>query len=202
VTPGPKQLRRALLIACVLFVALSGTASAASPCWKRLLNDWYDGHIDKVYPIPCYHQAIAHLPADVQVYSSARDDIQRALQRAIADKQSPAQSVPTTSTTSTTGATSATTTTTAKVTTTPTGTTRTTTTATDVVTNPTPTNGRKKGKGIAHALDKLNPGSADSFPLPLLILGALAILLVLAGIGGMIWRRYQGGPPGAPPAAP
>ena len=192
-TPGPKQLCRALLIACVVFVAFSGTASAASPCWKRLLNDWYDGHIDKVYPIPCYHQAIAHLPADVQVYSSARDDIQRALQRAIADKQPPGQSVPRTTTTTTTAT---------KVETTPSGKkTTTTTTTTKVVTNPT-TNGRKKGKGIAHALDKLNPGSADSFPLPLLILGALAILLILAGIGGMVWRRYQGGPPGASPGAP
>ena len=52
--------------------------------------------------------------------------------------------------------------------------------------------GRPKPKGVARALDKLNPGDADSFPLPLLILGLLAILLVLAGVGGMLWRRYQG----------
>jgi len=98
--------------------------------------------------------------------------------------------------------TTTTTTTATKVETTPSGKKTTTTTkTTEVVTNPT-TNGRKKGNGIAHALDKLNPGSADSFPLPLLILGALAILLILAGIGGMVWRRYQGGPPGASPGAP
>ena len=24
------------------------------PCWKRLLNDWYDGTINNIYPIPCY----------------------------------------------------------------------------------------------------------------------------------------------------
>jgi hypothetical protein len=184
VNPGLKQLCRASLLACVLFFALAGTASAA-PCWKRLLNDWYDGHIDQVYPIPCYHQAISHLPTDVQVYSSARDDIQRALQRAIAAKKPPGTSIPRTTTTRET-----------LTETTPSGET-TTATTTRVITNPTSTTGRKKKKGVANAIDKLNPGSADSFPLPLLILGALAVLLILAGLGGLAWRRFQG-PPGAP----
>src|SRR5262249_14982861 len=63
--------------------------------------------------------------------------------------------------------------------------------------------GRTKPKGVARALDKLNPGDADSFPLPLLILGALAILLVAAGLIGMIWRRMDrdGGDPDAGPDA-
>ena len=62
--------------------------------------------------------------------------------------------------------------------------------------------GRPKPKGVARALDKLNPGDADSFPLPLLILGALAILLVAAGVIGMIWRRMDRDGPdtGAGPA--
>ena len=38
-------------------------------------------------------------------------------------------------------------------------------------------------------LDRLNPGNPDSFPLPLLILGALAILLIIAGAAGMLWQR-------------
>src|SRR5207248_11096209 len=60
------------------------------------------------------------------------------------------------------------------------------------------TTAKKKPKGpIGKALRDITPGGADSFPLPLLILGLLAILLVLAGVGGMIWRRYQG--PGTPP---
>jgi len=64
------------LVAACAFAALCSTpAPAAAPCWKLLLNDWYDGTINNVYPIPCYHQAIDHLPTDVQVYSSARDDI-------------------------------------------------------------------------------------------------------------------------------
>ena len=78
-----------------------------------------------------------------------------------------------------------------------------TTTQQEVVPPPTTTSpGRPKPKGVARALDKLNPGDADSFPLPLLILGALAILLVAAGIVGMIWRRMDrdGGDTGAGPA--
>jgi cobalamin biosynthesis Mg chelatase CobN len=218
VTPGLKPFRRALLLAGALFFLLTGPASAAAPCWKRLLNDWYDGHIDKVYPIACYHQAIAHLPTDVQVYSSARDDIQRALQRAIAgSKATPTKTTtPRTTTARTTTARTTTasrphvttttetkttagghTTTQKKVVTTkkPTTTASTPTTTTTATTTTTP--GRKKKKGIVGAIDKLNPGSANSFPLPLLILGALALLLILAGLGGMAWRRFQG-PPGTP----
>ena len=44
---------------------------------------------------------------------------------------------------------------------------------------------------FGEALDKLNPGAANSFPVPLLILGGLAILLVLAGLAGLGVRRYQ-----------
>lgn len=54
-------------------------ASAAQPCWKALINDWYDGTIDETYPPACYTDAIQHLPQDVDTYSSAKDDIQRAL---------------------------------------------------------------------------------------------------------------------------
>jgi hypothetical protein len=36
---------------------------------------------------------------------------------------------------------------------------------------------------------KFDPGSSDAFPTPLLVLGALAILLVIAGIAGMLWQR-------------
>src|SRR5262249_53181633 len=87
-TPSSKLLLRALLAACAIFVAV-GVPSApaavkATPCWKALLNDWYDGRIDNIYPIPCYRQAIDHLPTDIRQYSNASDEIERALQAAIA----------------------------------------------------------------------------------------------------------------------
>jgi hypothetical protein len=71
------------LILCVAGLALGAAApapaSAAPPCWKALINDWYDGRIDFTYPTSCYTEAIQHLPQDVDTYSSAKDDIQRAL---------------------------------------------------------------------------------------------------------------------------
>jgi hypothetical protein len=161
-SPGRKHLARAFVVGCAVLAVFAAPAAASPPpCWKTLLNDWYDGHIDKTYPIPCYHQAIAHLPTDIKLYSNAKEDIQRALAAAIAGGTA---STPTT----TSGSSTATTTTSAPP--------------------PKP----HKSSPISNAIKKLTPGGADAFPLPLLILGVLALLLILAGIAGMIWRRYQG----------
>ncbi len=61
----------------------------------------------------------------------------------------------------------------------------TTTTAVVIVSSPT----TPKKKGFSLALAKITPGDSQSFPLPLLILGALAIILVVGGIAGMFWQR-------------
>lgn len=175
----PSRLAPVLVAALASLAVFAAPAPAATPCWKLLLNDWYDGTINNVYPIPCYHQAIGHLPTDVQVYSSARDDILRALQQAIRNQKQSHQTV-----------------TAPQPGTTQPG--RTTSTATPTPTTTTP---KKKRGPVSNALRDITPGGADSFPLPLLILGLLAILLVLAGVGGLLWRRYQGGG-GAPPSTP
>jgi hypothetical protein len=54
-------------------------ASGAPSCARRLLADWADGRIDHTYPINCYRQAMESLPADLEVYSSAPEDIESAL---------------------------------------------------------------------------------------------------------------------------
>jgi predicted alpha/beta-hydrolase family hydrolase len=83
-------LRRAAILgalAGVLLLAFGSPASADSPCWKRVTLDWADnGVVDKTYPLPCYQQAINHATTDVSMYSSFVDDVQRARQRAIADR--------------------------------------------------------------------------------------------------------------------
>ena len=72
---------RLLLAIGVVLTALSFAASAqASTCASRLLSDWRDGRIDRTYPVQCYRDALTTLPEDVRVYSSAEDDITRALQ--------------------------------------------------------------------------------------------------------------------------
>ena len=75
------KLRFALLtIVLVISAAVtSGTAAAKSSCASRLIADWQDGRIDRTYPVPCYREALASLPEDVRVYSTATSDITRAL---------------------------------------------------------------------------------------------------------------------------
>jgi hypothetical protein len=64
----------------VMALAFTGTAGAAQSCGSRVLADWRDGRLDGTYPVKCYRQALAELPEDVQVYSTAQADITRALQ--------------------------------------------------------------------------------------------------------------------------
>ena len=52
-------------------------------------------------------------------------------------------------------------------------------------------------KGLSKVADKLNPGSASSLPVPLLVLGGLALLLVAAGGAGLAYKRFQTRRPGA-----
>src|SRR6266567_2786429 len=74
----------ALLVALAALSIGVTSAAAKAPCWKTLLNDWYDGRIDNTYPKHCYTEAINNLPGDISTYGSAREDIQRALLGAIA----------------------------------------------------------------------------------------------------------------------
>jgi len=161
-----KLLACMALTTCALLGSLVkvAPAQAATPCWKALLNDWYDGRIDKVYARHCYQDALKHLPDDVATYSSARDDILRAL-----------QSASTTTKTGTTG----------------------TTTGADGTVPPSGSDGsggqpgREPEQGVSGVADTLNPGDASSVPVPLLVLGGLAILLVAAGGAGLIAKRVQ-----------
>jgi hypothetical protein len=179
-----KQLRMLVALTALtglLFVGASvrpATAQAASPCWKKLLNDWYDGRIDQTYPVHCYRDALKHLPADVQTYSSAHDDILRALQNAKAElRRNGTKVTPTTPvvpppkpTGSKDGGKNGTTTTTE--------------------TNQPP--GRKPpGGGLPSVADKVNHSGPSSVPLPLIVLGALALVLVAAGGIGLLAKRRQ-----------
>ena len=175
-----KLLVRVTIVAAALFAATvhASPAAAASPCWKVLLNDWYDGRIDHAYAVHCYKDALRHLPADVQTYSSAHDDILRALQSAIAKEKKAGETVTPNS-----------------VVPAPTpkpGTATTGTTTTTGTTEP----GRQPDKGLGGVAQQLNPSSASSLPLPLLILGGLAILLVAAGAAGLVAKRIQARKPG------
>jgi len=182
-----KPVLKATLCAALACVALVGAlaqpgraAAAGTPCWKTLLNDWYDGRIDGSYARHCYSDALHHLPADVSTYSSAHDDILRALQSAIARQHKDGHKV-----------------------------------GPDTVLKPPPSDGKGGGTGDGtgggtgggtgsntstnHKSDqsqgpitgKLNSSSPSSLPVPLLVLGGLALLLVAAGGAGLVAKRIQ-----------
>jgi hypothetical protein len=76
------RLRHAFIVLAFIAAALAVVepASARMNCGTKLLNDWRDGRIDGVYPVRCYRLALANMPEDVKIYSTAQTDIERALQ--------------------------------------------------------------------------------------------------------------------------
>ena len=81
------QVRVSVLFAVAVgltALVLAAPAGAASSCAARVIADWSDGRLDGTYPVACYRQALAQLPEDVRVYSSAQSDITRALQTRVA----------------------------------------------------------------------------------------------------------------------
>jgi hypothetical protein len=164
---------RRLLIAVACFAALlavtPGTASAAT-CWKELVNDyWADNRVDRVYPISCYREAMAKLPRDVQEYSDAQDDLRRALLAAIRDERDNGSFEDDFGSAA----------------------------GEDAVGSSGGDDGGPSGF-IGEVLSKLGPKNADSIPVPLLVLGSLALLLVgAAGVSaGMKYLQARRLPPG------
>ena len=81
-----RRLLLLLALALALTVAPFAAAKSAAPCRDRVYNDWYaDGKIATTYSLPCYRSALAHLndSADLTIYSSLGDDIRLALAAAV-----------------------------------------------------------------------------------------------------------------------
>ena len=181
------------LAATAAALAIAGTASAAAPCWQVLIDDWYDGRIDSVYSVQCYRDALEHMPEDVAQYSSLEDDLNRALLAAIASQGNGSggtggQSGGTGGGGKTGGGTAD-------------GTTKTASGST-FYGGPRATLGRavigdvdgrtSDGGPVGAAISSLGPDSADSVPVPLIVLGALSFALLTLGTVGIIARRAQG----------
>jgi hypothetical protein len=183
------RTRRRLLIAfstatvaLTLLVAPSPAGAAAKSCADQVVADWYgDGRVDKIFPLHCYQEAIRSLPVDVLDYSNAKEDILRALQFARQNKPDPG----------------------------PTGGEQPTATGT-VPEDPgsttpgggpvDPSDPGDPGDGGTVASGPVDTSGPSSIPIPLFILGGLALLLLAAGGAGYLSRRSQarreGGPPG------
>ncbi|HEY8029222.1 MAG TPA: hypothetical protein VIE38_06900 [Gaiellaceae bacterium] len=154
--------------------APAATSKATSGCWLQVVNDWLaHGEVKNYYPIPCYAQAIQHLSAypDIKQYSSAIDDIHRAQLIAIQEERGGGGPNGGGSSNDFGGP--------------------------GVGGVGGGGNGPTGGISGAHKglLSKLaadiGPGNAQSIPLPLLVLGGLALLLLLTAAVTWFARRMQ-----------
>jgi hypothetical protein len=177
-----RTMLTALAAALALFVSVpaagaapAATSKATNSCWLDVINDWLDNNrVDKVYPTACYTHAIQTLNQypDVQNYSSAADDIHRALLAAMHDRGSGGSNGGGPTGGSGPGGTPS---------------------------NPSsPSSGNPPSTPVSSIFNSGKPSSAQSVPLPLLVLGGLAGLLLLSAAGTWIFRRTQArrmGPP-------
>ena len=157
-------------------MAPAATKRSSTACWKTLINDWYDGRIDGVYAIHCYREALSHLPSDVDTYSSARDDIQQALQKRITESRNGHTTTTTTTGGGSTGGGS--------------------TGGTGSTGGGSGSDGSGDGNSaspgpIGGAINAGKPDNADSLPVPLLVLGGVALVLMAAGGAGFVARRAR-----------
>jgi hypothetical protein len=155
----------ALWLAIALFAVMlfAGVAPAAAdtPCWKKVVQDWYaDGRIDGTYSSSCLSEARRRIPEDLKVYSSFDDQARQARQESVRRPAS-ASSGSGSGSGSSVG---------------PPG--------PQVADEPS-------GGPFQAALDKTSPRNADSVPLPLLILAGMALLLIAAGAAGLVARRVR-----------
>jgi hypothetical protein len=173
-----------LIVGAATAAFAAGTAGAAgtvarskAACWKVLINDWYDGRIDGVYEIHCYREALQHLPADVEQYSSAIDDIKQALQKRLTQGHSSNgnSSNGGGSGGGTGGGSSG-----------------------GGASGGGSSGGGSTGGGdgsasgpIPDAINNLGPNKADSLPVPLIVLGGVAVALMAAGGAGFLARRTR-----------
>ena len=92
------MLTTVALAAALLVAAGCGNATAAAqPCWRTVIQDWYDGKIDGNYSASCYREALKNAPDDLRMYSDLPEDLDRALQtkaRSLSGIQHAAKTVP------------------------------------------------------------------------------------------------------------
>jgi hypothetical protein len=140
-------------------------AKSLSKCSSALINDWlFDGRVDKTYPVHCYREALRDVPEDQIVYGTLRQDLTRALQSAI--RQNGGHVTGDTLVAPVGGSSD----------------------GSDPPSGTAATGDKGFVHWVAHAL---GPNTADSIPVPLLILGGLALALMAAAGVSLVARRMQ-----------
>jgi hypothetical protein len=143
-------------------------AGAKTTCRDRIYADWrQDGKVASTYPLSCYRDALRHIPNGDSVYTSLADDIRAAFQAAVA--RSHGKQV-----------------------------------AAQVghgskQPDPNATMMDERTHPLASATIAAAPASdsGGGVPIPLIVLGALALALLIAGGIGLAVRASRGSAPGA-----
>ena len=173
-------MKRLLLLGVALAALVTfapGPAAATTPCRDRIYSDWYpDGRIATTYPIACYRDALKHIRPDALTYSSLADDIRSAMQAALARLHH--QHVPAEV---------------GKGTPPQTGT-------TDTSVPPKSTDSQSSGpQPVSQTVPVTTTlaasptsSSGGGIPVPLLVLGGLALVLVAVGALGVVAKRTRG----------
>jgi hypothetical protein len=174
---------------------LSATADAKAPCRDRIYNDWYqNGKIASTYPLACYRDAITHVPNDAKIYSSLQSDIRRALQAAIERSRGktdvPGQVGRGLPSSDSGGVKNANVSMSPRATTTTT-TSRATTTSVEHVPPASARRGDVSGPDVSAAPVASTSSSGGGLPLPIIVLGAIALLLAGVGAAGTVARRVR-----------
>jgi hypothetical protein len=158
-----KSLLLVVVAGLVLAFGAAAPASAKTPCAQAVINDWFDdGIFEHTYAPSCYTQAIKQLPRDAHIYSSAPDDIRRAMLAALSKGKG---SLPPTSGQSN---------------------------PSKGIESAPPPKQETHSKGLVlKAIEFFGPSNAASIPLPLLILAGVAFLLLAAAGGSVVNRRLQ-----------
>ncbi len=167
-----------LLLIGVLAGFVLGTASPAAakgkPCWERVLDDWLDNNnIDGRYSVACLKQALDHAGEDMLDYSNFPDQIDAAMQAALKGGG------PSGGSTQSSGGSSS------------------------GSGNENGDNTPRKLQNVPgrsyyrRAIDNLGTTSADSLPIPLLVLAGLgtALLLTAAGLAARKRLKARARPP-------
>ena len=154
----------ALVAGLAAAAAMPSTAAAAGkPCWEQVIDDWLDnGTIDKQYKPACYQQALKHVPEDLRDYSNITDAISAALSGSL-------RGGGTGNSTGGSGSGSG---------------------GSNAGPNRT-TQGVPAPSYYRRAIDNLGTTSADSLPIPLLVLAGLGTALLLTAAGLAARKRFR-----------
>ncbi len=174
-----------LVIAAAALAATTGAASASKSCGAKVIDDWYGsktGELRHTYPLHCYRDAlkIVQGETDLDVYSNARQDILLAMQLAIASGKNGGGGPDVTGSLVTADA------------------------LPSFLGGPDAKHGGQAPLSVqpytirprplkpgGPLVDVLHASSASSVPLPAIVLGGIAVLLLMLGSAAYLARRRQ-----------